>query len=355
MPRLPVRSSFTRNAPLGLALLVILGAAVVVVFRLSDRADHETAVLDLGEVYRRLGASLRADASEVVVLDVEAIREGAPPVRWTIWADPTSEGARREFVEGAGAQSPVTIADSDAAHTLGANASFTIDERVCPEADAAVALITDCPNQPFETYVFDADGNPRATTAVPEVTVLRTEVDGRAVVEVVTTKYQQPFRANPFTETRRLLLDADTYLPIRLEVTQDPGVTEVFHYESEVVPLDSLASGFFEPLSLPALRPDPEAALTEGVASDSAYWLGADFERNEVPALTLWRSSGYQADPGDPTTAQVMLEYVRTSDVFGQHVVVRPHGVFEGGVGAAGRADASADRSLLDGADDHAP
>lgn len=337
-----------RSALVVVTLVLVLLAGVATVVAVADHVDapsdlpgtptpvsstsspsatpvaSQQPVPELAEVYRRLGESLRGNPSEVVTLHVEAVRSGAEPVRWTIWADPQSDAARREFTAGAGPDSPMTIADEEAAYSLGANASITIDRRICPEADAAVSMITDCPNRPFETYVFDPAGNPRETTETPEITVRRTEYEGQPVVEVAATKYQQPFRASPFSETRRLLLAADSYLPIRMEVTQDPGVTEVFRYESEVVPAASLPPGFFDPLSLPSLRPDPEDALREGVTSAPAYWLGAQFEGGStVPSLTLWRSSRYQGDPADPSTEQVMLEYVRSSDLFGQQLLVR--------------------------------
>ena len=100
--------------------------------------------------------------------------------------------------------------------------------------------------------------------------------------------------------TNRLYFDRDTFLPIggTSEGTLDVGDIFPIHVdipiEYQFVPLDSLASDFFDPASIgyvakpPETPEDPEQPLETTNVRLPVYWLGREFEGGgEYPAVTL--------------------------------------------------------------------
>lgn len=291
----------------------------------SATATNEPS-LALTDIYAGLEATLAAAPDSVTRFDVDVSGDpeiGVEPSSYTLWVSADAETARREFgdiPEGEPSRY-VSIAVEEATYTLGPNASITIDDRGCPGAGAAVAMILDCPDRVFETYEFES-GSPVARLETPDVTVTEGTYHGQPAVILEAVKRQQPYRANAFVETRILVLDAATLLPLRQEVRQEPGRTETIEYRTATVPAAEFASDFFEPQALVRLREDPEKTLA--ASSLAAYWLGAEFPGTaEAPALTLWRASRYRSDEADPGTEQLMLEYVAAADVYGQSLLVR--------------------------------
>ncbi len=90
----------------------------------------------------------------------------------------------------------------------------------CPGAAVAVAAVLDCPNRVFETYTVPAGAPPGALQrqlATPSITIHPDQHAGRPAIVLVAHQRQQPFPrsgAGPVTETRRLYLAPDTFLPL---------------------------------------------------------------------------------------------------------------------------------------------
>lgn len=276
----------------------------------------------LAGIYQRLDARLRSDPARAFRIDARVTASSGAGAL-TTWADGASNSARREVSDPLNGFTYTTIASEEATYTLGPNASITVDARGCPGASPAVALVLECPDREFETFVFTS-GSPEARIERPEVEVREGLLDGREVIVVEAVKRQQPYRSNPLVETRVLYLDRESLLPVRQEVTQDPGFTEVREYDIEPIPRGQLAADFFDPRTLPAMRPDPAQALRERPADLPAFWLGHERAPSEgAPGLVLWRSDRYRPDETDPSSEQLMLEYVRADDVYGQTLLLR--------------------------------
>lgn len=280
--------------------------------------------LTLDGVYEGLEEALRT-GGDVTRFDVAVggmPAAGVGPSAFVVWVAADGERGRREFGELPEGEPDryISIATEEGAFTLGPNASISVDERTCPGAGPAVAMLLDCPNREFETYVFE-NGSPVAHTEQPTVIVTETTFEGAPAVLVEATKDVQPYRSSPYRETQRIYLDRVSLLPLRREVTQDPGQTEVFTYAAERVPQGDLDAGFFEPESLVAMRQDPVRTLEE--ATLDVLWPGATTPEGDAPPLTLWHASRYRSDEADPSTEQVMLEYVRSDDTYGQTLLLR--------------------------------
>jgi hypothetical protein len=116
-------------------------------------------------------------------------------------------------------------------------------------------------------------------------------------------------------------------LPIAEEVerhTGDETTAERATWTYDFVPLDSMASGFFDPMTLADARPDPDPALDEPPLGFTLYWLGAEFtSTGPLPNLELTHVSRY--NPGDGTWPddQVVLEYGNTAQPFVELPVLR--------------------------------
>lgn len=122
----------------------------------------------------------------------------------------------------------------------------------CPEASALVSTAIAC-------WRFDQWG---------ETSVEAVQYEGVAAV-VLATKVVWSGSDETFDVTRRLYLDAETFLPIALHFdgTVDFGEVSTLRgrwtYENDFLPLDSLPDDFFDPASIGYVEPDAEAPLRQ--------------------------------------------------------------------------------------------
>ncbi len=133
----------------------------------------------------------------------------------------------------------------------------------CPEASVLVSTAIAC-------WRFDQAG---------ETSVEAVQYEGVAAV-VLATKVVWSGSDETFDVTRRLYLDAETFLPIalRFDGTVDYGEVAAMRgrwtYENEFLPLDSLPDDFFDPASIGYVEPEAVAPLRKSSPRLTMYWLG---------------------------------------------------------------------------------
>lgn len=275
----------------------------------------------IAEVYAGVDASLAASGG-VYRAEVSGTEEPFATSS-VLWASHAEQAARRELATPEG--TPYTSVWSDGRLiVLGPTGDFSVGEAPdCEGASTAAAAILECPNATFETYTF-VDGSPVRQVERPSIAIESATFDGGEAVLVRASKRQQPFRASPFTEERRVYLEPGTLLPLAIEVDRDGVPLSRSRYAHAFVAADTVAAGFFEPESLALERPDPEETLRTEPVTYEVHWLGRRFAGEaEVPALQLWRVSRYDGGNAGWSAEQVALEYVRADDTFGQQLYLR--------------------------------
>lgn len=276
----------------------------------------------IAEVYAGVDASLAATGG-VYRAEVRGT-DGPFATSSVLWASHVEEAARRQLATPEGA--PYTsVWSGERLIVLGPTGDFSVGQAPdCDGASTVAAAVLDCPDAAFETYTFSAEGSPVRHVERPSIGIEAATFEGGAAVLLRASKRQQPFRASPFTEERRVYLEPGTLLPLAIEVDRDGVPISRVRYEHTFVAADSLARGFFEPEALALERPDPEETLRSSPPGHALYWLGPRFDgAAAVPPLQLWRVSRYDGgDPGWPAE-QVMLEYVRADDTFGEQPFLR--------------------------------
>jgi hypothetical protein len=198
----------------------------------------------------------------------------------------------------------------------------------CPSTTLPVAVVLTCPDAPFETVVFGTpESSPQVVTATPDISSTDSQVDGRPAVTLTIQTQRQPWRSNPIDATRTLSVDQATGLPLAEQVEQHTGdetTTERATWSSEFVSDGSVATGFFDPITLADARPDPEPALDVPPLGYTLYWLGTRFNGTGLlPDLELTRVSRYNPGDGSWPADQVLLEYGEPAQPFVDAPVLR--------------------------------
>ena len=279
-------------------------------------ASPTPQMLTIEDVYERTQRSLNRPG---MVYRAVITGQNAPAPA-TLWVDALRDVTRQEV--GGATEGTTTISTADGTYIVTPYdpraAIARIDPIVCPQTSLAVAVTLGCPDGPFETYVLP---DLQQVTATPEVSVVPEEREGRRAVLVVARREQQPWRSGPVVETRRLYLDAESFLPLVEDVERERGgqtERERVTYQHEFVPADTLPADFFDPLSLRALRPDPEQGLSDPSPGFTLYWLGEEVEAIDgVPQVELWASDRYDITSDRSQNDQITLYYTRAEDPFG--------------------------------------
>ena len=136
----------------------------------------------------------------------------------------------------------------------------------CPEASVLASVAIAC-------WRLDQAG---------ETSVEAVQYEGVAAV-VLTTEVAWSGSDETFDGTRRLYLDAKTFLPIVLHFdgTVDFGEVSAWRgrwaYENDFLPMDSLPDDFFDPTSIGYVEPGAETPLNRSGYGLTARWLGITF------------------------------------------------------------------------------
>ncbi len=206
---------------------------------------------------------------------------------------------------------------------------------------AVAAVLGGCLNAPFATWPPATPGAPPARpspviTATPHITIQPAAPGERPALVLVAHKQQRQPRTSG-DETRRLLLDPDTFLPRALEVQYGPGTVGARStFQHAFIPVDAVPADFFDPASLRFVRPDPQAALDRVPPGFPLYWLGAQFAPSAgVPPLELWAAEWRTwtlEEPDDPPAGRspagsqsfnaLELYYMRADDPVGEQPLV---------------------------------
>ncbi len=280
------------------------------------------ASLTVEEVYRRVEQTINRPGMlyHATIQDTGAT---------DLWVDGLRNVARREL--GRPGETSIMITTAQGRYTLTSYGEImTTNQPMCEGASVAAAAVLDCPNAAFETYTFATSGAaPQRSVATPSITIHPDQDAGRPAIVLIAHKRQQPWRSGPVTETRRLYLDPDTYLPFAEEVereSQGPGSHSRARltYTHEFIPAGTVPAGFFDPAALRRARPDPQAALDQPPPGFTLYWLGAQFAGAAgVPPLEMWDVDRYNPAYQRWDSDQIILDYTRADDPFGGQPVVR--------------------------------
>ncbi len=133
----------------------------------------------------------------------------------------------------------------------------------CPEAGVLVSVVIGCLR--FDQF--------------EEISVETVRYEGAAAV-LLTNKVAWSGSDENFDGTRRLYLDAETFLPIALHFdgTMDFGEVSAVRgrgrYENDYLPLDDLPDDFFDPVSVGYVEPDAQAPLKKSGHKLTVHRLG---------------------------------------------------------------------------------
>ena len=247
-----------RSKTLKLSLLLGLFTLAMMAGSCGQPAPElETSGLSAKEVYTRLEQAMTRPG-QVFHTAVRISQEAGPlsyEGKFELWVSP-AQNLTREVTE-------LHSADGDT-HRLEA---VSVDGVVygtpiggtppkhwglqCPEASALVSTTIAC----------------WRSQQAGETSVEAVQYEGLAAV-VLATKVVWSGTDETFDFTRRLYLDAETFLPIVLQFdgTVDHGEVSTLRgrwtYENDFRPLDSLPDDFFDPASIGYFEPDAKAPLT---------------------------------------------------------------------------------------------
>jgi hypothetical protein len=239
-------------------LLGLLIVALVVGGCSQPAPELETDGLSANEVYARLEQAMTRPGK--VFHTVVRISQEAGPLsyegRLELWAVPQQGRAHQvvEFTFGGGDtwwQEEVLAGGIIYGSPYRGRSPSKYEALKCPEASALVSTAIPCPR-------FDQTG----ATSVETV-----QYKGVAAV-ALTTDVVWSGSDEIIHATRRLYLDAQSFLPIALQYdgTVDYGEVSTLRgqwtYENGFLPLDSLPDDFFDPASVGYVEPDPKPTPT---------------------------------------------------------------------------------------------
>jgi hypothetical protein len=147
--------------------------------------------------------------------------------------------------------------------------------------------------------------------------------EGRPSIVLVTTGNVSG-SDETYTFTRRLYLDAATYLPFALEgdgqidFGQVMPAHERYRFQHRFVPSDAVAKDLFDPSSIGYAAADPAQALDRASTDLHVYWLGREFSGSlGLPALVLSKIDSPEHGPG----YRYLLYYTARDDPYAPPLV----------------------------------
>lgn len=265
------------------------------------------------EIYRRAEQELRRrDGIYHVTIRVQADL-GFVSYAGTIqrWVDPRRDASREEVDFGEGRTS-ISVTTPEVRVVREQDGRFTTTPArlwICHGVGLAASAVLGCPG-PTE----------RSTVQVEQAVH-----EGRPTVVLVSTGTLSGSDES-FEFTKRLQLDAKTYLPLAsasagtVDIGRVLPTSERHVYEHEFLGRDRVPSDFFDPVSIGYAREDPAAALDRAPTDVRVHWLGSRFTAGGgLPDLALSKID--VSAPGRGPGYRYLLHYARADDPFGPPVV----------------------------------
>jgi hypothetical protein len=298
-----------------LTLLLVLGALVAGAFvwfraTTAERVGGPSA-LSVADVYRLTQQELRTHDG-IYLAEIEAASDFGPfSSSGTIkrWVDVRRDVAREESVLAPwGSSTMITTRDGRYwRDTAGRITTSPARYWTCNGAGIAASALLGCPGP----------------TERSSAEVRQGVYEGRPAIVLVTTGNVSG-SDETYTFTRRLYLDATTYLPLALEgdgqfdFGQVVPAHERYRFQHRFVPSDALATDLFDPASIGYAAADPVQTLDRASTDLHVYWLGREFSGSlGLPALVLSKIDAPEHGPG----YRYLLYYAARDDPYAPPIV----------------------------------